>query len=110
MKIYYVYILTNKYNGALYIGVTGDIKKRMNEHRNGTFEGFTKKYDLKRLVYMQGYQYISEAIYNEKRLKRWHRSWKINLIEQFNPRWSDLSENFMDPETLRQAQGRLLRF
>ena len=97
-KIYIVYILANKKNGTLYIGVTGDLKRRMIEHRNGTFEGFTQEYDVKNLVYIEQYQYVDKAIYREKQLKNWKREWKIDLIEQRNPDWNDLYESIFGPE------------
>lgn len=98
--IYYVYILTNKPRGTLYIGVTNYLQRRIIEHKKKTIEGFTKKYNLTRLVYAQSFRGINEAIIFEKKLKRWHRSWKINLIEDKNPLWNDLYETyFLDPET-----------
>ena len=92
MKNYYVYMLTNKPRGTLYIGVTNNLARRVYEHKNERFPGFTKKYGLKMLVYVQHYEYIEAALSLEKRLKGWHRQWKINLIEQQNPGWFDLSE------------------
>ena len=92
MKNYYVYMLTNKPRGTLYIGVTNNLARRVYEHKNERFPGFTKKYGLKMLVYVQQYEYIEAALSLEKRLKGWHRQWKINLIEQQNPGWFDLSE------------------
>ena len=92
MKNYYVYMLTNKPRGTLYIGVTNNLARRVYEHKNELFPGFTKKYGLKMLVYVQQYEDIEAAISLEKRLKGWHRQWKINLIEQQNPGWFDLSE------------------
>ena len=80
------------------IGVTGDLKRRMIEHRNGTFEGFTQEYDVKNLVYIEQYQYVDKAIYREKQLKNWKREWKIDLIEQRNPDWNDLYESIFGPE------------
>lgn len=98
MKIYVVYILTNKPHGTLYIGVTGDLKRRMIEHRQGLIEGFTKTYDLKKLVLVERYGDVYRAIGREKQLKRWHRDWKINLIQEQNPEWNDLYETFFGPE------------
>ena len=92
MKNYYVYMLTNKPRGTLYIGVTNNLARRVYEHKNERLPGFTKKYGLKMLVYVQQYEYIEAALSLEKRLKGWHRQWKINLIEQQNPGWFDLSE------------------
>jgi len=94
MKDYYIYILTNKKNGTLYIGVTNNLTRRIYEHRNGTIKGFTKKYNLNKLVYFEQLNDISFAILREKRLKKWNREWKVQLIEKINPEWKDLSENF----------------
>lgn len=91
---YYVYILSSKRNGTLYIGVTNDLKRRVYEHKNGLIDGFTKKYSIKNLVYYEQTNDIHEAILREKRLKKWNRSWKIKLIEEMNPDWKDLSEGF----------------
>jgi len=91
---YYVYILTNKNNKVLYIGVTNDLERRIFEHKNKLVEGFTKKYNLNKLIYYEMTEDISSAIEREKQLKNWHRDWKINLIKSFNPMWKDLGENF----------------
>ena len=88
---YFVYILTNKNNTTLYIGVTNNIIKRLFEHRTGLIEGFTKKYKLKKLVYLEEHHDIKEAIVREKQLKNWHREWKLNLIKKVNPKFNDLS-------------------
>ncbi|MBP9718958.1 MAG: GIY-YIG nuclease family protein [Candidatus Levybacteria bacterium] len=88
---YYVYIMTNKNNGTLYIGVTNNILKRSSEHRTGIVEGFTKEYKLKKLVYIEEYNDINMAIAREKQLKNWHREWKLNLIRKINPKFVDLS-------------------
>jgi putative endonuclease len=90
MKDYYIYILTNKKNGTLYIGVTNNLTRRIYEHRNGTIKGFTKKYNLNKLVYFEQLNDISFAILREKRLKKWNREWKVQLIEKINPEWKDL--------------------
>ena len=87
---YWVYILTNKPKGVLYIGVTGGIDDRMERHVTGKGSNFTAQYKLKRLVYFEEFQYIEDAIKREKQLKNWHRQWKINLIETHNPEWKDL--------------------
>ncbi|TVZ59135.1 putative endonuclease [Flavobacteriaceae bacterium MAR_2010_105] len=87
---YWVYIITNKPRGILYIGVTGGIDDRMERHLNGTGGYFSSKYKLKHLVYYEEYQYITDAIRREKQLKNWHRAWKINLIESQNPDWTNL--------------------
>ena len=86
----WVYIVTNRPNGTLYIGVTSDMARRAWEHREGVVEGFTKRHALKRLVYAERHEDIRDAIRREKRLKRWPRQWKINLIRTDNPDWRDL--------------------
>jgi len=90
MKKYYVYILASKRNGTLYIGVTNDLDKRTYQHKEGELEGFTKKYNIKMLVYYEAYSDVNGAIAREKQLKKWNRAWKIRLIEKFNPEWEDL--------------------
>jgi len=94
MNQYFVYILTNKSNRVLYIGVTNNLERRMYEHRNKMVDGFTKKYNLTKLVYFDETSDIRSAIEREKQLKNWHRDWKISLINRFNPNWNDLSEAF----------------
>ena len=88
---YYVYILASKKHGTLYIGVTNDVRARLALHRSGKGSEFVKKYGVTRLVYMEEYPSPEEAIRREKQLKNWHRDWKIRLIEEDNPDWSDLS-------------------
>jgi putative endonuclease len=89
---YCVYILTNRSNKVLYIGVTNDLIRRVFEHKNKLVDGFTKKYNLSKLVYYEMTKDVESAIGREKQLKNWHRDWKINLITQFNPEWKDLGE------------------
>ena len=89
MKTYYVYIVTNKKRGTLYIGVTNCLERRVLEHGSG-YSKFTKKYNLKRLVYCEEYYSTRDAIAREKQLKNWRRQWKIDLIEKSNPGWCDL--------------------
>ena len=91
-KQYYVYILTNKSNKVLYIGVTNDLEHRMYEHKNKIIDGFTKKYNLTKLVYYEATTDVRSAIEREKQLKNWHREWKLNLVKEFNPEWKDLGE------------------
>lgn len=93
-KTYAVYILTNYNETTFYIGVTGNLKKRIWEHKNKIFEGFTKKYNVNKLVYYELIQSVDSAINREKQLKRWHRQWKINLIKENNPKFKDLSEDW----------------
>lgn len=90
MKQSYVYIITNKPNGTLYIGVTSDLVQRIYQHKSGTYEGFSKKYNLDKLVYYEVFEDIETAILREKKLKLFIRQWKINLIEKDNPDWLDL--------------------
>jgi putative endonuclease len=99
MKQGYVYIMTNAPHGTLYIGVTSDLIRRLYEHKNGLYEGFTKKYQLKQLVYFETSESIEAAIEREKKLKNWHRDWKIDLINTQNPDWTNLSIVLMDPES-----------
>jgi putative endonuclease len=87
---YFVYILASQRNGTLYVGVTNDLIRRVQEHREGLVEGFTRRYRVKLLVFYEGHQDIREAITREKRIKRWRRDWKLQLIERSNPRWRDL--------------------
>ena len=89
MKRYFVYIMTNKPKGTLYIGVTNDIERRTNEHYLKAGSQFSKKYNLRRLVYVEEISDINAAIAREKQLKNWHRDWKINLIEAENPTWDN---------------------
>jgi putative endonuclease len=89
-RSYWVYIVASKMGGTLYIGVTNDLVRRVYEHRTGLADGFTKKYQVHRLVYFEQYDDIESAIIREKRLKKWNRAWKIQLIEKDNPQWDDL--------------------
>jgi putative endonuclease len=91
---YYIYILASQKNGTLYIGVTNDLERRVLEHKQKVNEGFTSKYNINLLVYFESFQYINDAILREKRLKKWNRQWKINLIEEENKEWNDLSEDW----------------
>jgi len=87
---YFVYILASGLGGTLYIGVTNDLVRRVSEHRAGLVEGFTRKYGVVRLVYFEEFGDIRDAIAREKRLKKWNRAWKVQLIEERNPNWDDL--------------------
>ena len=87
---YWVYILASGRNGTLYVGVTNDLYRRVYEHREGMLPGFTRRYGVKVLVYFEEFGDIEEAILREKRIKRWHRKWKLELIEASNPQWKDL--------------------
>jgi putative endonuclease len=90
MKGGWVYIMTNKPNGTLYIGVTSDLVRRVWEHRTGERDGFTKKYALTRLVYVERHEDVLSAIAREKAMKHWRRAWKVRLIQSGNPEWADL--------------------
>ena len=90
MNTYWVYILCSQRNGTLYTGLTNDIVRRVYEHKIGFIDGFTKKYAVGKLVYIQKFYDINEAIYYEKCLKKWRRGWKLKLIEESNPQWVDL--------------------
>ena len=89
----WVYLMTNRPNGVLYTGVTSDIARRAWEHREGLVKGFTRRYGLKRLVYMEFYEDIRGAIQREKNLKHYSRAWKAQLIIEANPDWRDLYED-----------------
>ena len=89
---YYVYIMTNKPNGVLYIGMSNDLIRRVFEHKNHSLKGFTDDYNLTRLVWFEQTGDVMSAIAREKQLKNWHRDWKIELIENMNPEWNDLYE------------------
>jgi putative endonuclease len=90
MKYYFVYILASKKNGVLYIGVTNELVRRVYEHKNNMIKGFTKKYNVHRLIYYETFNDPYHAIQREKRLKKWNRDWKIRLIKIVNPEWKDL--------------------
>lgn len=90
MKNFYVYILCSKQNGTLYTGVTSDLIKRIYEHKNNLVEGFSKKYNVHRLVWYEIHDSAESAIQREKQIKKWKRAWKIRLIEKKNKEWEDL--------------------
>ena len=89
-KTSYVYILASGLNGTLYVGVASDLVKRIWQHREGLAEGFTKRYGIKHLVWYEIHSDITEAIRREKRIKKWDRTWKVELIQEANPGWRDL--------------------
>lgn len=89
-KNYYVYILANKSNSVLYIGVTNNLKRRVLEHKNKVNKGFAYRYNVDKLVYYELFTNILEAIKREKRMKKWNRKWKDELINSFNPEWKEL--------------------
>lgn len=91
MNDYYVYILTNKTNTTLYIGMTNDLKRRLYEHKNKLISGFTEKYNVNKLVYYEKTTDVNSAIQREKNIKKWNRDWKLELIKKTNPNFNDLS-------------------
>jgi putative endonuclease len=93
MKGGWVYILTNRANGVLYVGVTNDLIRRVSEHKSGAVPGFTKRYGLKTLVYFEEYDDIETAIQREHNIKHWSRTWKVRLILRDNPQWRDMSQD-----------------
>ena len=92
MRSYHVYILASGRNGTLYTGVTGELARRVWEHREKLHKSFTAEYDVTKLVWYEEFGEIDEAIQSEKRIKRWRRAWKLALIEKDNPQWLDLYE------------------
>ncbi len=90
MKYYSVYIMASRKDGALYIGVTSDLIKRVFEHKEGIIPGHTSKYNIKNLVYYEQHEDVTQAILQEKQMKAWKREWKIELLEKQNPSWKDL--------------------
>ncbi|MBP7217023.1 MAG: GIY-YIG nuclease family protein [Candidatus Omnitrophica bacterium] len=92
-KTYYVYLLTNRNNSVIYVGVTNDLKRRIFEHRNGFTYGFTKKYHVHKLVYYEVFEEIEQAILREKQIKGGSRDKKVSLIEKNNPLWNELGDD-----------------
>jgi len=95
MSQFWVYVLSNRRYGVLYIGVTNDLTRRISEHRQKLVPGFTKSYGVTQLVYFETYSSIREAREREYVLKRWRRAWKLKLIDEFNSEWRDLSEEWL---------------
>lgn len=95
MREAFVYIMTNKKNGTLYLGVTNDLVRRVQEHKEARIDGFAKRYGLKSLVYYEYGNSITAAIAREKQLKNWRREWKLALINERNPDWEDLYEEIL---------------
>lgn len=89
----FVYIMTNRLNGTLYVGAATNIVKRIWEHKQGLGSKFTSKYDLHRLVYVESHSSILDAVERERRIKKWNRAWKIEMIEKQNPGWHDLYDD-----------------
>ena len=96
MNSYFVYILASK-SKVLYVGMTDILARRIFEHKSGLVEGFTKRYNVNKLVYFESQPDLESAIKREKQLKNWHRQWKINLIEEKNKMWKDLYPEIADP-------------
>ena len=95
MKKAWVYILANKRNGTLYVGVTTNLPRRLHEHREGLIEGFTKRYGVKKLVWVEEHGSIASAIQREHNIKHWPRKWKLDLIEEQNSDWRDKYEDLI---------------
>ncbi len=93
-RVWYVYIMADHPGGLLYVGITNNIVRRVEEHKNGVADGFTKKYRTHCLVYYETYVTPYGAIHREKQLKHWNRAWKIRLVKTDNPTWRDLSDEF----------------
>jgi putative endonuclease len=100
-----VYIMANRYRGTLYVGVTSDLYGRVSGHKNGTFDGFTKQYAVKILVWYANYPTMEQAIQREKQIKAWKRSWKIAMIEKMNPEWVDLHEQIDSNRNLNETEA-----
>ena len=92
----HIYILASKRNGTLYTGVTNDLERRIVEHKTKLLPGFTEKYEVTKLVYCEEIPSATSAIAREKQIKKWNRKWKLRLIEECNPEWKDLSEEWME--------------
>ena len=90
-----VYILASDKNGTLYTGVTSDLVRRIGEHRTGSHEGFTKRFDVHFLVWYEQHETMQSAISREKAIKKWERAWKLRLIEESNPEWRDLYQEII---------------
>ena len=96
LSSYFVYILTNKKNGTLYVGVTNNLKRRIHEHIHHTYKGFRAQYGLVMLVYFEIHNQVKDAILREKRIKKWKRTWKLELIASTNPDWIDLAKDWYE--------------
>lgn len=92
---YYIYVLTNWNNKVMYVGMTNNLERRIYEHKNKLVEGFTRKYNVTRLVYFEHTSDVNSAIAREKQIKKWRRSKKDNLVVSVNPEWKDLSEEWV---------------
>lgn len=94
MSKFYVYLLSNNHHTVFYVGFTDNLERRVFEHKNSLLEGFTKKYNVHKLLYFEELQSAEEALHREKQVKRYKREWKENLINSINPAWKDLYEDF----------------
>jgi putative endonuclease len=92
-KRFYIYIMASRQNGTLYLGMTSNIQRRVHEHKNHVLSGFTDKYNVSVLVYLEFHETFESAVIREKRLKKWKRGWKLELIEKQNPAWRDLADD-----------------
>jgi len=101
-----VYIVARSSHGTFYTGVTSNLVQRIHQHRAGTFEGYAKEYEIKHLVWFERHETMDIAILREKRIKRWLRSWKYDLVNAMNPTWRDLAEDFgFDPLPLERRKA-----
>ena len=95
MKLWYIYIMSNKHQGVIYVGITDDLMERVKEHKLKIYpNSFTVKYNCHKLIYFEEWEDGFEATVREKQLKKWKRDWKVNLIEDMNPAWMDISLNW----------------
>ena len=95
MKRPCAYILASQRNGTLYVGVTSDLSRRLSEHKADATDGFTKRYSVHRLIYLELHDIMIDAIQREKHIKKWRRAWKLELIETSNPQWAALYDKLM---------------
>jgi putative endonuclease len=102
---YFVYIMTNRKHGTLYVGVTNELLRRIYEHREGLIAGFTREHGCKHLVWFEASSDVNAAVAHEKRLKRWRRHWKEELIERANPDWRDLWWDIIGPQSPDLGMG-----
>ncbi len=96
MKTYHIYLITNKNNKVLYTGITNDPERRILQHKNKTIEGFTKKYNCTKLVYLEECNNVIDALNREKQIKGWTRDKKNDLVNSINPEWNDLAEDWYE--------------
>ena len=104
-KLPAVYIMASRYRGTLYVGVTSGLWHRVWDHKNERFDGFTKDYEIKLLVWYEHHQMMEDAIRREKQMKKWNRSWKFRIVEEMNPDWLDLHDHIDPVATLVEKQA-----